>query len=356
MDEQERLYTYINLMFSQQRERITKVLEEYYQNCIPYGIEQAEGESPSRLLNKHIFKWRPWDRRAYGQYIDEEDNNTAAEFTKRLHEHFDVKVIGISDRDGAGQLEAVILINANAAKFDEYNKRVHAAHEEAHAYGAPVFDPATGEFKHGKTHTVNGGRPRFVGGPAEHMYHGVGNPLNDDMLIGGEPQADWKVMAKWTLKLTVTEREFGIWSRVTGNNSSTLSQFTVKGTNLSELGVQVMHRVFGNIAVAGDRVDLFDGVRQLLSGEKVQGAGRPAVTYDEAAVDKRIDRVETFFSCIMYFGIFTIIAGTLTLGFQIALLIPVLITLFGALMPHLIVPIMEANAEKMQALSINRKG
>lgn len=336
-------------------ENVSKLQNEYQRNSVPYFAGSAEGNSLSRVLQENLFKWRPWDRRRYMQFVDEDFSLSATEFNKALHQNFDVSVVGYEDGDEVGKIEAHILLNAKAGEQRQYNELVDVVREQRSEQGEAKFDAATGSFTGPKFDaTVHGGIPRKLKSSAKHVFQTPANVLQDDLLSGVQvPKADWRVAAIWLVSMCVEGETFHVTSVVTSVKGTVLSTINLSGTNLSELGIQLMHRVFGNTVDSDKSADFYDGVRQLLAGEKSPGASisnctAPAVVRKQGFFDK-------LGSMCMGLGALVLVFLVLFRGFNgswAPYLLGVSLCILGAIVPMFTAPLLEAKAEKDQARSI----
>jgi hypothetical protein len=110
-----------------------------------------------------------------------------------------------------------------------------------------------------------------------------------------------------------------------------------------------MQQVFGNNTLQGKVGDFYDGLRQLLAGEKVGGT----VVKDEYA--SKSPRIETLSKLLATSGIGLLVFMFLVNGFDFkghTLVIGLVMAIVGALLPMLMLPILNARSEKARAESI----
>lgn len=336
-------------------ENVAKVQKEYQRNSVPYYAGTADGNSLSRVLQENLFKWRPWDRRRYLQFVEEDFSLSTTEFNKAMHQNFDVSVIGYEDGNDEGKIEAHILLNAKAGELRQYNELVDVVREQRRNQEEAKFDAATGTFTGSNFDaTVHGGIPRKLKSTAKHVFQTPANVLQDDLLSGVQmPKADWRVAAIWLVTMRIQGETFQVTSVVTTVKGKVLSSIDLSGTDLSELGIQLMHRVFGNTVDSDKSADFYDGVRQLLAGEKSPGASASNCT--APAVVRKQGFFDRMGSMLIGLGALLLVFLVFFRGFNgswAPYLLGVSLCLLGAIVPMFTAPLLEAKAEKDQARSI----
>ena len=332
---------------------LSEVSHEFDVNSTPYSVSDIEGYSLSDMLSKHLLKWRPWDTRMYFMQKDIGYLNRPSDLSVSLFENMKLAQVGRSDTGGVGKLELSICLNAKSKEFAEYNRMVDKSWDSDGEEDIE-FDPATGLVKLPDNMTMFGGYAASLEAPSPHII-GKGFELPDinDRIRMAQPKVDWRVRAVVSVHMVLSGNDFVVGYQVVDklHCGRILAVGSERGTDLSMVCQRVMHRMFGNLTLKAKEGDFYEGIRQLLSGEK-NTTIRIAKRTDYSSF---IGTVMTLSRASFWVGVILLVSMLLLSGFDFkahTLYISIALMLGGTLVPMLLVPIFGANDIKAKARSI----
>lgn len=330
-----------------------RVAEEYRSNKRDFiTVSSTSGVSLVSLLEEHLLKWRPWDVRAYLQFVDGFDyKSESSDLTNVLYKHLKLGVLGMEDRDGSSTLEVGIYLNKNIKKFEQYNKAVERSWDHV-----LDFDPKTGRVRN--SGVSRGGYAAPLSAPSEYVVSSFDYKAFTGRLNIPAPEPSWGLRAVWRIDIEVEGSNFKVDHQVLVPGRRVLFKDTDFDSDLSELTSSMMHKVFGNTEFTGPVGDFGDGLRQLLAGEKSpvgSVSSFPTDFSDHRTWSKLVDYLMAFGKYSLLLGISYLFWNIYQDGWNISItkaLLSVGIMVLGPVISAVLVPISEAMHDKARYKSI----
>ena len=242
------------------------VAAEYDKNMAHHvGVSDVSGESLATRLSELMLQWRPFDQRLYFSLAGLDGySHQPTNLSGRLYNHLKVKVDGLKDCMDGSAIELGIYLDANMDGYQDLVRKAAASQSKA---GTVRFDASTGDVEFGG---------RVLKAPASPGSHAL--PVVPTLGKDGpslKHTVDWKLKALVRIDVVAEDGQFQVTYHVRGA-SGILLQGEVADDDLSVVARKLMQFVFGN-REHGKVLDMMDGVRQLLSGEKAGKVSAPVV-------------------------------------------------------------------------------
>lgn len=237
----------------------------------PIPTYAAQGEHLPSFAAQALSQWRPYDTRWYiaqNQFSDY--CHSGSSLSGKIQQHTKVSLLGVSD----SAFEMGLFMDQNIDAFEKYNTLVRKSWYSSGEVEVDDLGRASGS----SLRTKYGGIATPVNQPSPHRISIPDGPVFTDMLADVPlPQADWQLKAILKVKVSIHGDDF-VFAYKVRSDKGILLEGTLRDPNLRQITRSLYHVVFGSTE-KGKHLDMLDGYRQLLAGEKLPGAVSVPETY-----------------------------------------------------------------------------